>query len=90
MPGANESSVYFGQYDANHVYQELKMETNSENKCYLVENGDLVLPNSSSDFYGKGTISALNSATLKVNQFCIVSNNTTINQTLKAGSKVRV
>ena len=90
VPDPNQTSVYFGTYqNAYNNYVGINVPTNVSN-TFVVENAELALPNTSTDFYGKGAISSTNSMYLNVGQFAIVTNVSEVANYLSTGVKIRV
>ena len=89
-PGAGEVSVYFALWNSDKQIVPVNLDGGAAN-VYTVGDGDLVLANSATDFYGKGTISSTaKTTTLGRGQFSIVSNNATVNAALASGTTIRV
>lgn len=89
LPGSNETSLYFGIYNATtHIFEPKSIETGSH-ATYVVENADLALPNNPNDFYGKGTISSLTPLVLQKGQFAIITNNSLVQNVLQIGKQIR-
>lgn len=88
IPEVGETSIYYGVYDKEHNY--IPIETPSGGISYVVGAAELALPNSPTDFYGKGIISSVGSTTLEKGQFAIVTTEDTIVNTLNQGLKIRV
>lgn len=87
-PSTGEIAVYFGTF-TKKVYNPITTSS-SANKCYVVENPIYCLPNSAKDFYGLGYIESSKSKSLLQGEFAICSNNSTIDQFLTEGVKIRV
>ena len=89
-PSAGQSSVYFGTYNSEKVYQPVTFNTTYS--CYYVENALRALPNNPTDFYGLGVISSTDNKELTINKgsFAIVSDNVEINKALQLGMKIRI
>jgi len=88
VPEVGETAVYFGTYDKVHTY--IPVSTPDSGISYVVGEAELALPNSTSDFYGKGIISSVGSTTLQKGQFAIVTTEDNVVNTLKVGSNIRV
>lgn len=88
IPDEGKSSVYYGVYNSEHVYQPIT--TPAEVSVFVVEQAELALPNNENDFYGKGIISSVASSTIKKGQFAIVTKNPLVIEALSIGEKVRV
>ncbi|MFA6375523.1 MAG: phosphodiester glycosidase family protein [Bacilli bacterium] len=88
IPEQGKSSVYYGLYNAEHVYQPIA--TPEEGSIFIVEQSELALPNNDNDFYGKGIISSVSPATIDKGQFAIVTKNSLVEEALSVGKKVRV
>ena len=89
-PDVNSSSVYYGLFNDIHNYVPFTFNKIDGATSFLVD-GDLVLPNTEKDFYGKGTVSNTNfSGEVLENKFVIVSKNQEVIDALKENTKVRV
>jgi hypothetical protein len=86
LPGDNESAVFYAYYGSDKKIIEKSVEANG----YFVDKAELALPNSQTDFYGKGKITSKEAKTIGVGQFAIVSNNTEVNQYLDLNVTIRV
>ena len=89
-PGTNETAVYFGTYNSYHIYDSIKPNTNSMLAKFYVEDAELTLPNSTSDFYGKGVITSLSPEEIGAGQFAVVTNNQEVASALAIGKEIRV
>jgi len=89
-PENNQTAVFFGTYNASHSYEARTMPGVPGASVYYVEEADLVLPNSDTDFYGKGTITSQSAFTIAVGQFAIASRNQQVINALSIGAKIRV
>ena len=87
-PGDNETSVYFGTYNADKQYVSKKVEGTAEK--FVVKSADTALPNNTNDFYGKGKIDSKDDILLNIGQFAILTNNTEVSEALGIGTKIRV
>ena len=89
-PEDNTSSVYYGLFNEIHNYVPFTFDSVEGAKSFLVD-GDLVLPNTESDFYGIGTISNDNfNGEVLENKFVICTKNQEVIDALSVGLKVRV
>ena len=86
-PEDGQSSVYYGLYKS-HEYQPKEFTT--EGTCFIVENAELALPNSNSDFYGLGTITSTEVKKLEKGSFAITTKNKEVIDALKVGVRIRV
>ncbi|HNZ50714.1 MAG TPA: phosphodiester glycosidase family protein, partial [Bacilli bacterium] len=89
LPETNETSLYFGIYNASSHLYEPKVIDNGNHQTFVVENADLALPNNLSDFYGKGVISSLEPVSLQKGQFAIATNNSAVQNALGIGKTIR-
>lgn len=85
-PNDNETSIYFANY--NEEKKIVPVSANGNN-IYVVEKAELVLPNNSNDFYGKGVISSNDNVELGIGAFAISTNNQEVLSYLKIGVKIR-
>lgn len=90
IPLDNETSLFYANYDATHALVPKEVIIPNGFNGFFVDQAILTLPNSESDFYGKGVISSEAAKTLGSGQFAIVTNNATIKQALTMGTMVRV
>lgn len=88
VPAEGKSSVYYGVYNAEHIYQPIT--TPEEGNVFVVEHAELALPNNDNDFYGKGIISSVDASILQKGQFAIVTKNPDVEAALQVGKKIRV
>lgn len=88
IPEIGETAVYYGNYDKDHNY--IPIVTPENGIVYVVGKAELALPNSPTDFYGKGIVSSVGSVTLQKGQFAIVTTDDTIVNDLKIGTQIRV
>lgn len=89
VPDLNQTSVFYGTYNATHTYVGVAVDSTNIN-TYYVENAELALPNSDKDFYGKGVISSIDGGNLQKGQFAIQTNNLEVINYLDLGVKIRV
>ena len=89
-PDNNQTAVFFGTYNSSHAYDARTMPSVTGASVYYVEEADLALPNSETDFYGKGTITSNSAFSLAVGQFAIASKNQNVETALAIGTKIRV
>lgn len=89
-PGVNETSVYFGTYNALKECIPVKLNLGMVLAKFYVEEAKLTLPNSASDFYGLGVISSIAPQTIEKGQFAIITNNQTVASALAIGKEIRV
>lgn len=89
-PGANQTAVFFGTYNVSQGYDAQTIPGMPSASVFYVEEADLVLPNSATDFYGKGTISSASAFSIAVGQFAVASNNQNVIDALAIGKKIRV
>ncbi len=80
-----ETALYYGEYDNNHRCNSIDVEG-----AYIVENSYKQIAYSKTSFYGKGEISKIGNATLIANQFAIKTNDSVLNEYLKAGTIIKV
>ncbi|MGD9605290.1 MAG: phosphodiester glycosidase family protein [Bacilli bacterium] len=89
LPGVNETSIYFGIYNATtHIFEPKTIDSGTH-ATYIIEDAILALPNNPNDFYGKGTISSLNPVILQKGQFAICTNNSAVQSALAIGKTIR-
>jgi len=88
-PNDGQTSVFFGIYNAEHIYQPRNV-TASGGDIYTIEKAELALPNSASDFYGRGVITSRAAKTLAVGEFTIETKNEALSQAIDIGVKIRV
>ncbi|MDD4057203.1 MAG: phosphodiester glycosidase family protein, partial [Bacilli bacterium] len=89
-PDNNQTAVFFGTYNSSHTYDARTMPSVAGASIYYVEEADLALPNSETDFYGKGTITSSSAFSIAVGQFAIASKNQNVENALAIGTKIRV
>ena len=90
VPEDNASSLYYGFFNDVHNYVPFTFESIEGSSSFLID-GDLVLPNTDSDFYGIGRVSQANfSGEVLENKFVITSKNQDVINALTVGTKVRV
>ncbi len=89
-PDANQTAVFFGNYNTSHGYDAKTMPGMPGASVYYVEEADLALPNSDKDFYGKGTIASNSAFSIAVGQFAVASKNQNVIDALSIGAKIRV
>lgn len=87
QPAANETSIYFGTYNANKQY--VPINVGEASKVFVVGNAEYALPNNANDFYGRGEITSLEPVELQVGQFAIATNNAEVRAALDVGVKIR-
>lgn len=87
VPGENETSVYYGTYNADKAYVAID---SLEGSTWVIKGAELALPSDVNDFYGKGVITSTNKTTLEIGDFAITSNNPNVKAALSVGVKVRV
>ncbi|MGD9605284.1 MAG: phosphodiester glycosidase family protein [Bacilli bacterium] len=89
-PSLGQTSLFYANYDTTHTIVPKEVTIPSGFNGYFVDQAILTLPNSESDFYGKGLISSETAKTLGSGQFAIVTDNETIKQKLTVGTLIRV
>ena len=89
-PLDNQTSVFYANYDASHTLVPKEVVIPDGFKGYFIDSALLTLPNSPTDFYGKGVISSETAKTLGSGQFAIVTNNASVKQALSIGTLIRV
>lgn len=87
-PGANETSIYFANYDSNKSIVPFKLNLDGK-KGYVVGEAIKALPNSTTDFYGLGVISSTSTTIITAGNFAIVTKNAEVDSALKIGTKIR-
>jgi hypothetical protein len=88
-PAAGETAIYFAIYDSNHAIVPVNFTGAPGLSCYVVGEAELALPNSATDFYGRGVISARAPQELGIGQFAIVTGNEAVKAVLDTGVKIR-
>ncbi|MDD3171119.1 MAG: phosphodiester glycosidase family protein, partial [Bacilli bacterium] len=89
-PDDDETAVFFGIYNSSHNYESKSIPTTPGAMVFYVEEADLALPNSATDFYGKGTITSYNAFSMAVGQFSVATKNQAVKDALAIGVKIRV
>lgn len=87
-PASGESAVYFGTYNDSKKY--VPIAANGSGAKYVVDEAILALPNTETDFYGKGVITSHRDEDLAVGQFAIITSNPDVIASLAIGTKIRV
>lgn len=98
-PGNNETAIYFAKWDIKPGSSSQKIVPIEVENAIIVDNGEYALPvtnvavdgggSTANDFYGKGVITSIGSATLSTGDFAIVSNNPEVTAALTVGTKIR-
>ena len=88
-PGANQTALYYANYDSTHTLIPVEVSVPTEASGYFVDSASRTLPNSPTDFYGKGEITSLESKTIASGQFAIVTNNAEVKAALAVGVTIR-
>lgn len=84
------SSIYYGTYNEDQNYVSKTMDDITDEKVFVVEKVALALPNSDSDFYGRGVVSSKEAKTLEIGEFAIVTKDEEVQNALGIGSSIRV
>lgn len=85
LPGEAEIALYYANWSAPRKISPLSAPLG-----YVVKNASFALAFSETDFYGLGTISAIEAKTLGEGEFSLVVNDDTLKQKLQLGLKIRV
>lgn len=85
-PDEGGISVYYGIFDSSHKCQDIDVKNG-----YIVDGSDAyTVAYDENTYYGKGVITKIGDATLKTNQFAIVSRDSELTDKLGVGVTVRV
>lgn len=86
-PSDGETSVYYGTYNSDQDYVPIKT---LKDGTFVIGEAYRALPNSDSDFYGKGVITSTGETELQVGQFAITSKDPELLAYLQVGMNIRV
>ncbi|MFA6889787.1 MAG: phosphodiester glycosidase family protein [Bacilli bacterium] len=85
VPGALETAIYYANWNENNEIVPILAP-----QGYVLRNPSYALAFSSTDFYGFGQISHMESKLLEEGEFSIVTENPTLHEILQIGVKIRV
>ncbi len=89
IPEVGETAVYFATYSGkDHDFNPIT--TPEGGISYVIGEAELALPNTTTDFYGKGIISSVGATTLQKGQFAIVTTEDNVVNSLAVGQNVRI
>lgn len=98
-PTGNEVSVHYAKWALEAGWSSQRIVDINVENAFVVDNGEYALPSTNrtvkgtgaytEDFYGRGVITSIGSATLSTGDFAIKSSNPEVVEALKVGTKIR-